>query len=78
MPQATLTFNLNLPEESAEHQTAIDGWKWRTIVDDILQNLRQDLKHNPENLTADQQRVLENMRGYIHQRLTEENLSLDY
>lgn len=73
---AQLTFNL--PEESAEHQTAIDGWKWRTIVDDILQNLRQDLKHNVENLTADQQRVLENMRGYIYQRLTEDNLSLDY
>lgn len=75
MPQATLTFNL--PEESAEHQTAIDGWKWRTVVDDILQNLRQDLKYNVENLTADQQKVLENMRGFIHQRLTEENLSLD-
>lgn len=75
MPIATLTFNL--PEESAEHQTAIDGLKWRTVVDDILQNLRQDLKYNVENLTADQQKVLENMRGFIYQRLTEENLSLD-
>lgn len=75
MPQATLTFNL--PEESAEHQTAIDGWKWRTIVDDILQNLRQDLKYNVDNLTPDQQKVLENMREYINQRLTEKNLSLD-
>lgn len=76
MPQATLTFNL--PEELAEHQMAIDGWKWKTIIDDILQNLRQDLKYNLENLTPDQQKVLENMRGYIYQRLTEENLSLDY
>lgn len=75
MAQATLTFNL--PEESVDHQTAIDGWKWRTIVDDILQNLRQDLKYNVENLTDDQQKVLENMRGFIYQRLTEENLSLD-
>ena len=72
---AQLTFLL--PEESAEHQISLDGWKWRVIVSDILDNLRQDLKYNSSNLSADQQKVLENMRGFIHQRLTEENLSLD-
>jgi hypothetical protein len=76
MPTASLTFNL--PEESAEHQMALDGWKWKSIVSAILDNLRQDLKYNSEKLTADQQKVLENMRGYICQQLTEENLSLDY
>lgn len=74
----TAQLIFNLPEESAEHQMALDGWKWKAIVSAILDNLRQDLKYNVENLTDDQQRVLENMRGYIYQRLTEENLSLDY
>lgn len=73
---AQLTFNL--PEESTEHQMALDGWKWKAIVSAVLDNLRQDLKYNVENLTPDQHKVLENMRGFIYQSLTEENLSLDY
>ncbi len=71
---AQLTFNL--PEESAEHQMALDGWKWKTVVEEILNNIRQDLKYNPEKLTADQQKILENLREFIHQRLEDENLAL--
>lgn len=74
MPIASLTFNL--PEESAEHQMALDGCKWKTVVEEILNNIRQDLKYNPEKLTADQQKILENMRGFIHQCLEDENLAL--
>jgi hypothetical protein len=74
MPQALLTFNL--PEESAEHRTAIDGQKWKTVVEEILNNIRQDLKYNPEKLTADQQKILENMRGFIHQCMEDESLAL--
>lgn len=72
---ATLTFNL--PEEAYEHQTAIDAYKWRMIVDDVLANLRQDLKYNSDNLTPEEQKTLENMRKFIYRRLGEENLSLD-
>ena len=71
---AQLTFNL--PEESAEHRMAIDGQKWKTVVEEILNNIRQDLKYNPEKLTADQQKILENMRGFIHQCLEDESLAL--
>lgn len=74
MPQASLTFNL--PEESAEHQMALDGWKWKAIVSAILDNLRQDLKYNVVKLTSDQQKVLENMREFIYQELKYENLTL--
>lgn len=72
---ATLTFNL--PEETSEHQTAIDAYKWRMIVDDVLANIRQDLKYNSDNLTPEEQKTLENMRKFIYRRLGEENLSLD-
>lgn len=74
MPQASLTFNL--PEESDEHQMALDGWKWKAIVSAILDNLRQDLKYNVVKLTSDQQKVLENMREFIYQELKYENLTL--
>lgn len=72
---ATLTFNL--PEETYEHQTAIDAYKWRMIVDDIRQNIRQDLKYNVDKLSPEEQKTLENMRTFIYRRLEEENLSLD-
>lgn len=72
---ATLTFNL--PEETSEHQTAIDAYKWRMIVDDVLQNIRQDLKYNVDKLSPEEQKTLENMRAFIYRRLNEENLSLD-
>lgn len=71
---AQLTFNL--PEESAEHQMALDGCKWKTVVEEILNRIRYDLKYNPEKLTADQQTILENTRGFIHQCMEDENLAL--
>jgi len=75
MLQATLSFNL--PEDSADHQTAIDGWKWKSLVREILDNLRQDLKYNSDNLSNEQLQILENMKTMIHSRLTEENLSVN-
>ena len=74
MPQASLTFQL--PEEDREHLDAINGWKWRSLVSDILQNIRQDVKYSQET-TEEQKRVLENMRSFIFGRMGEENLSLN-
>ena len=74
MPKATLTFQL--PEEDVEFFQASNGWKWRMIVSDILQNIRQDVKYS-QKTTEEQKRILENMRSFIFQRMSEENLSLD-
>lgn len=71
---AQLTFNL--PEESAEHQMALDGWKWKAIVSAILDNLRQDLKYNVGNLSNGQIDILEKMRKLIVDMAEEENLSI--
>jgi hypothetical protein len=72
--KAILEFEL--PQDASEHQTAIDGWKWRMILNDVLENLRQDLKYN-NNLNSETAKALENMRGFIFQRMTEENLCLE-
>lgn len=74
MPQATLTFQL--PEEDGEFSHAANGWKWRMIVGEILNNIRQDVKYS-QDTTEDQKRVLENMRTFIHGRMSEEGLLLD-
>ena len=72
--KATLEFEL--PQDASEHQTAIDGWKWRMILNEVLENLRLDLKHN-NNLNSETAKALENMRAFIFQRMTEENLCLE-
>lgn len=70
---ATLTFNL--PEESVEHQDAIDGWKWKSLVDKTLGVIRNELKYGdpPEDVA----KKLEQMMGSIYQWMAEENLSID-
>ena len=74
MPQATLTFDL--PEEDVEFSHASNGWKWRMIVGEILDNIRQDVKYS-QDTTEEQKKVLENMRSYIFGRMSEEGLLLD-
>ena len=74
MPQATLTFQL--PEEGVEFSQAANGWKWRTIVSEVLANIRQDVKYS-QDTTEEQKKVLESMRTFIYARMSEEGLRLD-
>lgn len=43
MPIATLTFQL--PEESEEHQLALDGVKYKMVIDEFNNWLRELEKH---------------------------------
>ena len=70
---AQLTFNL--PEESAEHKIALDGWKWRTVVDDLNNYLRSALKYGNDFKSANQ--ALESTRERLFALMTEEGISLD-
>lgn len=44
--KASLTFTL--PEEAEEHRTALDGHRWRTVVEEIDRALRSTVKHGEE------------------------------
>lgn len=68
-------IEFELPQDASEHQTALDGWKWRMILNDVSESIRHDLKYNdlPE-LAA---KPLDSLRGFIFQRMAEENLSFD-
>ena len=71
----TAILIFNLPEESAEHQDAIDGYKWKSVVNRTLEEIRNELKYN--NLSEETDRKLEQMRACIFSWLAEENLSVD-
>ena len=70
---AQLTFNL--PEESAEHQIAIDGWKWRTVVADLNSYLRDALKYGNDFKSANH--AIESTRERLFALMGEEGVSLD-
>lgn len=44
--KATLSFNL--PEEAEEHRLALDGHKWRTVVEEVDRELRNVAKHGED------------------------------
>ena len=69
---ATLTFNL--PEETEEHQAALDGQKWKSSIKDLDQHFRDKLKYGHTLDSAD--KALEYARQIIYETLAVEGLSL--
>lgn len=45
--KAILEFDL--PEEAAEHQAALDGYKWKAVVDDMRQYLHTQEKYKADD-----------------------------
>ena len=72
--KATLTFNL--PDESQEFRTAIDGWKWKSVLRTIDENLRSKIKWD-NNLKDEQVKSLQEMRNIIREFLNENNLRFE-
>jgi hypothetical protein len=70
--KATLEFNL--PEESEEHQLAVDGIKWRGVVSDILEELRRDRKYT--ELSESDAVYNEKISEKIWQLMRDQNLEL--
>jgi hypothetical protein len=52
MPKVTMTFSL--PEEQIEHDAALHGAEWKSIVYDLAVNLRTHLKYGHTFKTPDE------------------------
>jgi len=71
--KAVLRFNL--PEEQSEHRLALDGWKWRSVVSDIADQLRSTLKYD-ETLAPESHALLDEFREELFQLLEDRGLNL--
>ena len=71
--KALLEFDL--PEDESEHRLAIDGWKWKSVVIDIADKLRNALKYE-EGLTPEADAYLEKFREEVFQLIGDHNLNL--
>lgn len=57
--KATLEFNL--PEETEDHNTALNGWRYKAAIDDIFQALRSMSKYD-DSLSESDHVILEKIR----------------
>ena len=70
--KAMLRFDL--PEESEEHQTALDGWKWKAAVDEMSSYLRSELKY--EDLSDEQDAAFDAAREELFRILNHWDINL--
>lgn len=68
-------LEFNLPEESQEFRTAINGWKYKSVLIEINEHLRSKIKW--EEMSDEVMTALINVREDIYQRLSEHNISLE-
>ena len=73
MSKGKLIFKL--PEEQDEFEQAYNGPKWRSMVQQLDNRLRDELKYN-ESLTIDRREAYEHARRLIQRVLDENNLQL--
>lgn len=45
-------IEFELPEDRAEHQLALDAWRWQAVVDDMFSHLRGIIKHGNDDQAA--------------------------
>lgn len=70
--KALLRFDL--PEELEEHQTALDGWKWKAAVEEMGEYLRSKLKY--EDLSDEQDAAFDAAREELFRILNHWDIHL--
>jgi hypothetical protein len=70
--KAMLRFTL--PQESEEHQLALDGWKWRIVAEEMDNFLRNKLKY--EDLTEEDDEIYQSVRDELHSLIDNQGLAL--
>ena len=73
MSKGKLTFKL--PDEQAEFEHACNGLKWRHMVQQLDNRLRDELKYN-DGLSIERREAYEHARQLIQRGLDENNLQL--
>ena len=63
-------------EDRDDMENAINGWKWKTLVWDLDQHLRSELKYNP-SITGDVYDAVEKIRKHLHELKNDSGLTLE-
>lgn len=66
----------NLPEETEEFETAVNGSKYKSVIWELDQYLRSEIKHN-DKLSSDTCNAFELVRDIIRRELIDSNVSIE-
>jgi hypothetical protein len=66
----------NLPEETEEFQTSVNGHKYKWVIQEIERYLRSEVKYN-NTLSNDTCNAFELVRDKIREELIENNISIE-
>lgn len=69
-----MTLSFKLPEEEKEMQLCINAWKWKSVVEDLDQFLRNKIKYAEKASLITE--VYDIVRSQLHNLLSEERLEL--
>lgn len=72
MAKGILEFEL--PEEREDFETAQNGWKYKSILKELDEDLRRKLKY--ENHPPEARKIFEEMRAYLNTEAREQNVEL--
>ena len=71
-----VTLELNLPDQQERFDNLMNGSKWKYVVREIDEYMRELLKWNSENLDESQLLTVRQIRSMLLQYLEQENLQL--
>jgi len=71
-----VTIELNLPDHQERFDSLMNGTKWKYVVREIDEYMRETLKWNTENLNESQLLTVRQIRSMLLQYLEQENLRL--
>jgi hypothetical protein len=63
-------------DAASDAQVALDGWKYRSVIWELDQHLRKELKYN-EKLSSEVDKAYEELRDKIHELLSDSNLTIE-
>ena len=74
--QMKVAIEFNLPDQHERFDSLMNGAKWKYVVREIDEYMREMLKWNTENLDESQLLVVRQVRSMLLQYLEQENLRL--
>lgn len=70
-------LEFDLRDDQKEFETAINADRYKSLIWDLDQYLRQQIKYNADNLSNDTITAFELIRNKIREELIENNISIE-
>ena len=71
-----VTIEFNLPEQQEKYEDFMNGEKWKYVVREFDEYMREMLKWNTENLDESQLLTVRQIRSMLFNYIEQENLRL--